>query len=244
MNETPTFLLVHGSWHGPWCWEPLQHELAKSGSESATVALPSCGMDNLLTGLAEDAETVAAAAAAIHGEVIVVGHSYGGAVISEAAHPKNVRQLVYLGAFMPDAGRPFVSYFPPGPLPAYLVLNDDGTYSAADAEAESAFYHDCAPEIASASRRRLVRQSQSVMGYAPTRAAWRAIASHYIVLTGDRIIPPFVQRDFAKQAGSVSEMPTSHSPMLSRPAELAAQLAGIAARWKDGSMDKPMRLKA
>jgi pimeloyl-ACP methyl ester carboxylesterase len=237
MNETPTLLLVHGSWHGPWCWELLQPELANRGLESVTVALPSCGIKAaMLKGLAEDAETVAAAAAAIQGDVIIVGHSYGGAVISEAAHPKNVRQLVYLGAFMPDAGRPFVSYFPPGPLPAYVVLNDDGSYSAADSEAESAFYHDCAPEIAIASRKKLVRQSQSVMGYAPIRAAWRAIPSHYIVLTEDRIIPPFMQRDFAKQAGGVSEMATSHSPMLSRPAELAGQLAAATARWKHGEM--------
>ena len=176
MNETPTFLLVHGSWHGPWCWESLQAGLAKRGFASNAPELPSCGADAAkLKGLAEDAETVAGAAASIKGDVIVVGHSYGGAVISEAAHPANVRQLVFLGAFMPDIGRPFPSYFLPGPLPAYVVLNDDGSCSAADAGAESAFYHDCAPEFASASRKKLVRQSQSVMSYAPTRAAWRGI---------------------------------------------------------------------
>ncbi len=229
MENRPTFLLVHGSWHGAWCWEPLRAALDRRGYRTAAVDLPSCGTDPAaLGGLAEDAATVAAAAAAIAGDVVAVGHSYGGVPISEARFGANVRRLIFLAAFMPDTGRSYVSYLPPGPLPPYVGLRGDGTMAVPAEEARGAFYADCTPEVAAWAEARLRLQSQSVMGPPITRASWRDIPAGYIVATADRALPPDFQRMFAAQAADIREIASSHSPMLSQPDALAATLIAMA----------------
>src|SRR5689334_3445238 len=117
MRETPSLLLVHGSWHGPWCWEKLTPELDTRGIPWRTVALPCVGDDpKRLGGVAEDARSIEAAAAAIPGDVVVLAHSYGGIPTTEARFGTNVKRLIYLGAFMPDAGQSLADLLPPGPL--------------------------------------------------------------------------------------------------------------------------------
>ncbi|MDN2581971.1 alpha/beta hydrolase [Aquibium sp. ELW1220] len=225
----PTFLLVHGSWHGPWCWDALRAALAKRDVTSEAVALPSCGADpSALGGFFDDAAAVSAAAAAIAGEVIVLGHSYGGAAISEAAYGPNVKRLVYVGAFMPDAGRSSVSYLPPGPLAPYIGLRDDGTMEVPAGQAVPSFYHDCAPDVAAAAEARLCLQSQAVLGPSATRAAWREIPSTYVVTTLDQALPADFQRMFAAQATETVDFEASHSPFLSRPDDFANLLVRIA----------------
>lgn len=229
MAASPTFLLVHGSWHGPWCWDALVAALAERGHDAATVALPSCGTDPAaLGGFADDAAAVAEAAASIGGDVVVVGHSYGGAAISEAGYGPNVRRLVYVGAFMPDAGRSSVSYLPPGPLAPYIGLRDDGTMEVPAGQAIPSFYHDCAPDVAAAAEARLCLQSQAVLGPDSTRAAWRDIPSTYVVTTDDRALPADFQRMFAAQASETRDFASSHSPFLSRPGDFADLLVEIA----------------
>jgi pimeloyl-ACP methyl ester carboxylesterase len=228
MNKA-TFLLVHGSWHGPWCWDYLKPALDRLGYAAKTVSLPSCGNDIAVLGdLKDDANLVASAAAAIAGEVIVVGHSYGGAVLSEATFGGNVRRLVFLAAFMPDTGRNYVSYLPPGPLPPYVGLRDDGTFAVPAGESLNAFYLDCSPEIAAWANEQLRPQSQKVLGHEITKASWHDIASTYVVTTQDHALPPDFQRMFAAQADDVREFASSHSPFLSRPDDLAALFVSIA----------------
>ncbi|QDZ01447.1 alpha/beta hydrolase [Nitratireductor mangrovi] len=229
MTDAPTFLLVHGSWHGPWCWDDLRAALSRRGLASAAVALPSCGHDPAaLGGLAEDAAAVGAAAAAIAGDVVVVGHSYGGAAISEAEYGPNVKRLVYVAAFMPDAGRSSVSYLPPGPMAPYIGLRDDGTMEVPAGQAVPSFYHDCTPEVAAAAEAQLCLQSQAVLGPDSTRAAWRSLPSTYIVTTDDRALPADFQRMFAAQASETRDFASSHSPFLSRPDDFADLLAEVA----------------
>lgn len=229
MSEHPTFLLVHGSWHGPWCWDDLRAALRKHGVESEAVSLPSCGADpEALGGFEDDAEAVGAAAAAIAGDVIVVGHSYGGAAISQAEYGPGVKRLVYIAAFMPDEGRSSVSYLPPGPLAPYIGLRDDGTMEVPAGQAVPSFYHDCDEETARAAEARLCFQSQAVLAPSSTRAAWRHIPSTYIVTTQDQALPADFQRMFAAQAQDVRELTSSHSPFLSRPGDLAELLVSIA----------------
>ncbi|MDP3899152.1 MAG: alpha/beta hydrolase [Mesorhizobium sp.] len=226
----PTFLLVHGSWHGPWCWDLLRPALERRGYGSVTIDLPSCGADPARLGtLADDAATVSAAAAAIPGDVVVVGHSYGGAVITEATYGPNVRRLVYLGAFMPDTGRTFVSYLPPGDFPPYVGLRDDGSSAVPDGQSVPAFYADCDPGLANWATGQLRLQSQRIFGHPITTAAWRSLPSTYLVLTQDNALPPDFQRMFAAQASEVREFVSSHSPFLSRPDDLAELLISIAA---------------
>ncbi len=227
--RNPTFLLVHGSWHGPWCWDYLKPALARLGYAAETVSLPSCGdSPQGLGGLADDAETVSRVAAGIVGDVVIVGHSYGGVPITEATYGPNVKRLVYLAAFMPDTGRSYVSYLPPGPLPPYVGLREDGTFAVPEGQAHAAFYADCTPETSEWATARLRLQSQAVMAPAITDAAWRKIPSTYIVTTQDQALPPDFQRMFAAQAGEVREFVSSHSPFLSRPDDLAQLLVAIA----------------
>jgi len=229
MGKTPTFLLVHGSWHGPWCWDHLRPALSRRGFASEAVSLPSVGDDPArLGGYTDDVNVVAAAAGAIAGDVIVVGHSYGGAVITDARFGPGVKRLIYLCAFMPDSGRSYVSYLPPGPLPPYVQLRDDGTFAVPAGASRAAFYADCTTEMAEWADRKLRPQSQAVLGPAVIEASWRSIPSTYVVATEDQALPPDFQRMFAVQAQAVREFASSHSPFLSRPDDLADLFVSIA----------------
>jgi pimeloyl-ACP methyl ester carboxylesterase len=230
MGKPPTLLLVHGSWHGPWCWEMLVPELDSLGLTSTTVALRSCGSDPAALGtLADDATVVEAAVADIPGDVVVVGHSYGGVAITEARFDSRVRHLVYLGAFMPDAGQSLFDVGPPGWIPPFMREHADGSTTVDPAMAIDSLYADCDPSTARRAAARLTRH-KSVNNVTPTtRASWRDKTSTYVVLTDDRAWPTAGQRKLAKQATEQREMPTSHSPFLSRPTELAALLRDIVA---------------
>jgi pimeloyl-ACP methyl ester carboxylesterase len=216
------FLLVHGSWHGSWCWDLLRPELEQRGHRVTAIDLPSVGADvSALGDFNADTQAVTAAAALLDGPAVVVGHSYGGAVISNAEYPASVRRLVFLGAFMPDAGRAFTSYLPPGPLPPYVGLNDDGTSTVPDGQARPSFYADCSDELVGWAGSMLRPQSQAVLGGVNARAAWRAIPSTYVLLTEDQALPPDFQAMFAAQATETVKFDASHSPFLSKPAQLA-----------------------
>lgn len=221
--STPTnFLLVHGSWHGSWCWELLQPQLEDRGHRVTLVDLPSVDTDvSALGDFDGDTKVVGEAAAQLADPAIVVGHSYGGAVISNVDYPAAVRRLVFLGAFMPDAGRAFTSYLPPGPLPPYVGLRDDGSSTVPDGQAQPAFYGDCPDELVAWAVSRLRPQSQAVLSGVNERAAWRSIPSTYVLLTEDRALPPDLQAMFAAQATETIEFQASHSPFLSKPEQLA-----------------------
>ena len=228
MTASPTLLLVHGSWHGPWCWAALEAALAGHGVPTRTVQLPSVGDDPAsLGGLSGDCDVVTAAAAAIPGDVVVVGHSYGGLVITGARYGAHVRRLVYLCAFMPEEGRSLVACLPPGPLPPFVDAQPDHQNVVTTVAADF-FYQDCTKEQADAAIARLKPQSAAAITEGVPGCAWKSLPSTYICLTDDRIIPLEAQRMFAAQATDSIDMAGSHSPMLSKPEELAVVLAGIA----------------
>lgn len=222
MTMTTTFLLVHGSWHGPWCYRYLIDALVERGQRAEAIALPSVGEEPAKLGdLAADGDAVTRAAAAIEGRLIVVGHSYGGAAITQGEYGAHVARLVYLAAFMPDTGRTYPSYLPPGPLPPYVQMRDDGTFVVPSGQARAHFYHDCSDERAAWAEAQLRPQSQAVLATPIRSAAWRRVPSTYVVTTDDRALPPDFQRQFLAQATETRELPGSHSPMLARPGELA-----------------------
>lgn len=235
MSDTPTLLLVHGAWHGPWCWEKLTPELDRLGLSWATVALPSVGTDVArLGGVAEDAAAIEAAVAGIAGEVVVVAHSYGGVPATEARYPARVRHIVYLGAFMPDAGQALVNLLPPGPLPPFVQNNPDGTTTIAKGHEVQTFYADVAPDVAAWAIPQL-RPHNGVVNVTPvTRAAWREVPSTYIMLTEDFACPTPIQPALAKQATQSRTITGSHSPFLAQPRLLAGMLAGIAVPESNG----------
>ena len=218
-------VLVHGAWHGAWCWAQVVDELDALGVSHDAVELP-------LTGLVDDAATVRdAIESAVERAgpgVVVVGHSYGGIVISQAAAGVDgVGRLVYLAAFMTDEGEDELSIMTAhgSPVLGAVVVTDGGAAIDA-AQAPALFYGDSdAATVAKAvSLLRPMRSGGRLEG-AP---AWQSIPSTYVVCTEDRALPPAAQREMATRADAVVEWPTDHSPFLTRPAELAALIAASA----------------
>jgi pimeloyl-ACP methyl ester carboxylesterase len=206
-----TVVLVHGAWHGAWCWDKVVSGLAARQVPTIAVELPFDGLD------ADAAEARKAIGRAGPGAV-VVGHSYGGAVISQAASGmKNVGHLVYLCAFMSgetdDMGAMMAKY--PSPLVQHMrVVN--GRTVVDSAGAVDAFYGDCSKTDTDAALARL-RSIPGVTLAGDKPPAWRDVPSTYVVCTEDRAILPGAQREMAAHATHVVEWPTSHSPFVSQP---------------------------
>jgi pimeloyl-ACP methyl ester carboxylesterase len=218
-----TIVLVHGAFHGPWCFEPLIAELAGRGITCVAPELP-------LTNLADDAAAVHAALDACKGPVALLGHSYGGAVITVAGVHLAVEQLVYLAAMAPDTGESanggrveideaFIAAIRP---------TKDGRISIDPDRAVALFYPDADPNAAAAFAGRLrpghVGGAEAIVEL----AAWRVQPTTYIVCADDPIVVPSSQRALAARiGGDVLEMPGDHSPFLARPVELAELLVDI-----------------
>lgn len=220
MPENPTLLLVHGAWHGSWCWDSLLPHL--DGLDVRTVDLPSAGDGRSEpAGLHADAAVVRAAATAISGPVVVCGHSYGGAVVSQAvAGLDNVAHIVFLCAFVLAKGESVAS-IGGGTPPSWWDIRADGY--VVPLNPGQVFYQDVSAADTTASIARLRPQSMTAFTDVLTEAAWESVPSTYVVCTEDEAIPPFAQRQMAARAGTVRELDTSHSPFLSRP-ELVAGL--------------------
>ena len=218
--SSPTLLLVPGAWHGPWVWDALRAQLGDVPVE--TVALRSVGDDPATLGdLYDDARVVREAAAAIDGPVVVCAHSYGGAVASQGlAGLPQVKRIVYLAAFMLDAGESLLAAAGGTPPPWWDVR--DG-YLLVTAP-EEVFYHDVKEGTAGQAVAQL-RPLASITTEQPlTAAAWHDVPSTYIICDDDRAFPPGGQEALAARADRVRHLPTSHSPMLCDPAALATLL--------------------
>lgn len=221
-------VLVHGAWHGAWCWELVVPQLEAAAIDATAVDLP-------LTGFDDDVAAVRAALDAQPGPVVLLGHSYGGAVITEAGTHAAVDHLVYLCAFVPDVGESCQSLaldpaFPATDLNPALRIDDGFTVATLDPElAVPALYGDCSAEAAAAAIARLRPQPLSALGATPTSPAWRSKPSTYVVCTGDRGIDPGMQRAMAAHTGTVVEWDTSHSPFLSQPDRFVGLLQELTA---------------
>ncbi len=216
-------ILVHGAWHGPWAWDSVVPELRRRGANATAVQLPSCTPE--LAGLVDDARAVGAAVAALPREatVVVCGHSYGGMAITEAVYDRPVH-LIYLAAFMPEEGMSLVEHFPT--IPAYAQVRRDDTIAFDKTVARETLYNDCDPVEAAQWTERLVLHALAAPTTPATRASWREHPSTYVVCTDDNTVPVETQRMFAARATRVHQLATSHSPMLSQPAAVAALLTG------------------
>ena len=224
-------MLVHGAWHGSWCWDAVRDRLRADGIATAAVDDPSVTTPG--SDLAADGDNLRAALDAIDGPVVLVGHSYGGAVISDAGTHPNVERLVYLTAFALDAGESVMQNELTGGEEVKLgeaMVFGDGIVSVEPDRVVEFFYHDCTPAVAGAAAAQLKPMSMAAMAGASRAAAWRTTPASYIVCTDDRAIPVPLQRSCAARVGDVIEMPTSHSPFLSRPDDLAKVLGGFLAR--------------
>ncbi|AWT56603.1 alpha/beta hydrolase [Mycolicibacterium smegmatis] len=218
----PSLLVVHGAWHRPEHFDALVAQLSEF--DVHTVALTSSGVDPAKLGdMYTDSAVIAAAAAAIDGPVVVLAHSYGGIPTTQGLrYATNVRRILYLASFQLQPGQSLLSPND-GALMPWVTRQDN--HVRADTPLHT-FYNDVDDLTARRAMARLGYQSYASMNQQLTVAAWHVIPSTYIVCEADNAIPPARQELFARNAGTVVRMPTSHSPFLSRPTELAALVAG------------------
>ena len=215
-SPTPTrnIVLVHGGFVDGSGWSKVYHGLRKAGYNVTIVQNPT-------TSLADDVAATQLAVSQQSGPVILVGHSYGGVVITEAGNDPNVKALVYIAAFAPDTGESvntlIANPVPGAPVPPILppksgfLLLDRTKFAesfAADvATAEAAFMADSQ-----------VPWGVSALNGAVTEPAWKIKRSWYLVAADDKMIPPAAQRQMAKRAGAaVVENKGSHAIYVSQP---------------------------
>jgi pimeloyl-ACP methyl ester carboxylesterase len=223
--STPTLVLVHGAWHGPWCWAEVQAQLAAHDQPSATVDLPSSGPDPAaLGGLHDDITEVRRVLDGIAGPKVLVGHSYGGLPVSAAAAGRDdVVGVVYVCAFVLDEGATLLAAAG-GEPPAFWDIAPDGASMRA-ADPVATFYGDCDPDVAERAVAQLGLQSWSSVTTPLPPTAHRAVPTTYVVGDQDPGIPPFVQEAMAEgRVDHVVHVDSAHSPFLSRPTELTRHL--------------------
>jgi pimeloyl-ACP methyl ester carboxylesterase len=230
-----TVVLVHGAFHGAWCWKLVQQGLAAAGVPVRALDLPGHGESaEGLGGLAEDAEAVRRALAVCGGPVVLCGHSYGGAVITEAAQEGGpVEHLVYLAAAVPDVGESMLDVIPEitGSLLASAVDFQGGETLVVDPEqATRIFYQDCDEASARWAVSQLGPEQSSSFVTPATRAPWRKLPATYVVCGDDAAISVAAQQRLAQRCPERVVWDTSHSPMLSQPDLLIALLGDLALR--------------
>jgi pimeloyl-ACP methyl ester carboxylesterase len=223
-----TIVLVHGAWHGSWCWERVTPLLEKRGLAVRTVDLPSVGArPGAGTDLSADAAAVEVVLDAVGGPVVLVGHSYGGMVISRV-RPQGIAHLVYVCAFVPLEGQSLITAGSGRPA-SWIQMLDGGLMQPDAARADEVFYTDCDPATREWAKSKLRAQSAAIMAEAVARPAWRDVPSTYVVCVNDGALPAEVQRDvFAPRMSHVVELQADHSPFLSQPAALAEVLVSRA----------------
>jgi len=239
---TRPVVLVHGAWHGAWCWEPVVADLSARGVDAVAVELPGHGADpGPLTDLHGDAARVRAVLDDFDSPVVLVGHSYGGVVITEAGEHPNAAHLVYIASFNLDDGESAMSAAATESAAAgvdhsgrpdalsYVRTADDGATTIDPDGARILFYNDCTPEVADWAVARLGPQPMATLSQSPAAVAWKGRPSTYALCTEDNIVHPELQRVLARRATHVVEWPTGHSPFLSRPDLVADLLAGLSA---------------
>jgi pimeloyl-ACP methyl ester carboxylesterase len=153
--QRSTVVLVHGGWHGSWCWAEVVPLLEQRGVLVRTIDLPSIDADpNDRSALSGDAAAVAALLDDLHEPALLCGHSYGGMVVTQAAAGRtDVARLVYLCAFMPDAGESLLSII--GARAPWIVAHEDGRWLPDLEQAAATFYGDCDADTQRASTARL-----------------------------------------------------------------------------------------
>jgi pimeloyl-ACP methyl ester carboxylesterase len=211
-------VLVHGGFVDGSGWEDVYRILKRAGHSVSIVQNPT-------TSLADDVAVTRRVIAEQHGPVILVGHSYGGTVITEAGSDSRVAGLVYIAAFAPDSGESVASLIkdpPPGaPVPPILPPQD-GFLALDKTQFAAAFAADVAPAKAEFMANSQVPWGLAALNGAVAQPAWKSKPSWYLVSTDDRMIPPAAQRAMAKRAGaSVVEVKGSHAIYVSQPQAVA-----------------------
>ena len=220
MSDKPTIVLVHGFWGGAAHWSKVIVELSRKGySKLRAVELP-------LTSLADDAERTRKMVAQQSGPVLLVGHSYGGAVISEAGDMPNVVGLVYIAAFAPDAGESpgGISQAHPPAAIANLAPDSDGYLWAKYEKFHESFCQDLTPDEALVMAVTQKAPLASTFGDNVTAPAWKKKPSWYQISSEDRMINPENQKKMSARMNprKIITLAASHASLASKPAEVSS----------------------
>jgi pimeloyl-ACP methyl ester carboxylesterase len=224
--------LVHGSYHGSWCWDLLRPELERLGHRVITpdmpISDPALGADAYAQAVEDALDTAA--------EPIVVGHSMSGLVIPLVALRRPVRKLIFLAAFLPAPGKSMNEQRGAEPIDGRVApttaewtdLGDD-VWMVGPTTATEVFFQDATPEVGRWATERLRPQSYRVMNEVTPLEAWPDVEKRSIVCRDDRAINPDWVRTAARDRLGVEavEIDGGHSPFMTRPAELAQLLNSL-----------------
>ena len=241
-NDGPRpIVLVHGAWHGSWCWDRVTPRLDAAGVPWVAPDLPSCATPSEQTGLPEDVREVERLLDALPGTepAILVGHSRGGLVISEAGAHERVGHLVYLCALLlePDADATAVLA---DEVMSALDLTDDLISTVKPGMAGALFYNECTTDDARWAAEQIGPMYAGGTVEGPRRA-FAANPTTYVVCELDAVLPAARQHEMADVADHVVTWDTGHSPFVNRPDLVADLLIRLATGpgGPDGSSDTP-----
>ena len=236
-HRMTTFGLAHGAFHGADCWDLLTPLLRQAGHDVVAMDLP---IDDGTASFDDYADVVCAALRG-HDDVVLVGHSFGGATIPLVATRSPIRHLVYLGAIIPELGRSIEQQMTDGSDTDMLDVHFYAGLGAPDEQsrvsfvdldvAREVFYADCSPSVADQAVARLRPQALYPSSLPCTLSEFPTVPASYVVCSEDRsILPEWSRRVAPERLGAdVVELPGSHSPFLSRPSALADVLLALAA---------------
>ena len=222
-----SIVLVHGAFVDGSGWQQVHGELVDRGFEVLVAQHPTISLEG-------DVAATERLIAAARNPVLLVGHSYGGAVITEAGANPKVQALAYIAAFVPDVGESVATLNEvpedPGEAKAPLLPPQDGYLVVDPARFPDAFAADVAHTTT-----QFMAAAQLPWGLAAviaplTHAAWKTKPSFYLVASADRMVPPSAQRRMAQRAAAaITEIDSSHAVMMSHPREVAAFIAAAVA---------------
>jgi pimeloyl-ACP methyl ester carboxylesterase len=222
MSEA-TYILVHGAWGGAWTWRDVGKELSRRELPWTALDLPSATRGaHPNTYLADDAREVVEIAK-LDGPVVLVGHSYGGAVITEAAEQiPNLERLVYVAALIPTLGQSASEAKMEVDIMTRLddAIERDGEFLTLNPLlAHAALYQDCKEKVAAWAVSQLT--PQTLASFRSPRSSFDVDApSRYILCTDDNALDPTLQKVMAERCTEVVTLESDHSPFLSRPGVL------------------------
>ena len=216
-TNSTNIVLVHGAWADGSSWSKEIPILKNAGHKVIAVQLP-------LRSLADDVDTVKRAIEHSGGQVVVVGHSYGGQVITNAAYNNpNITGLVYVAAFAPDEGQSLSDFIDITKLPPGFLIFDKGGF----AYINPLMFHDGFAQDVNASESDLMAvvqkpANQSILAEKSGPPAWKQLPTWYRISENDRVIPPDVQRMFAERMNATTlSLNASHASLVSHPTEIA-----------------------
>lgn len=233
-----TVVYVHGAFisDSRWWWQQVGKLLDEKDIESRTIDLPSCGEKGPLGDIAADTRAVTDLLDTLEGPVVLVGHSYGGAIISGAAEGRSdVRHLVYISAVVPDDTSVADCGFADEEEIPELDIRDDGTVSEGNQRFKTKVLESLPdPGMTDEAVARLTRQSVASFTDIIPGKAWKTHPSSYIICQYDADVPVSAQRiHAARAAGAVHEVPTNHFAHLERPDLVAEVITDVVASWDE-----------